>query len=178
MRPVVFKQAEPEAEPPAGVPQGVQILAFLCGLLVAWLGFKSAWTDWTLIDKLTHLERMTETPGKFLQVKVRKDSIGSDKEWYPDVLYEYFIDGKSVWGWRLSYEEEPGAKKYWEDRLAAYAVGATVPVYYDPAFPKDSILEKKRDSLTRVWMKMALGGAFLLAGLALAGLSLSGWMRK
>ena len=170
-------EPEPEPESASGVPQGVQILAFLCGLMVAFLGFKSAWQDWTLIDKLNHLERYSETQGTFLQVKVRRDTTGSG-EWYPDVLYEYFIEGKSVWGWRLSYEEEPKDKAYWEGRLAPYDSGAAVKVYYDPDLPKDSILEKKRDSLYRIWLKLLLGSCFLAAGLGLAGLSLAGWLRK
>jgi hypothetical protein len=178
LKPGAFREPEPEAESSGGVPQGVQILAFLCGLLVVWLGFKSARQDWARIDKLTHLERYAETPGTFLKVKVRRDSLGSGDAWYPDVIYEYFVDGKSVWGWRLSYEEEPRDKAYWEGRLAAYDSGKAVTVYYDPALPKDAIVEKKRDSLLRIWLKLALGAAFLAAGLGLAGLSLSGWLRK
>jgi hypothetical protein len=88
------------------------------------------------------------------------------------------VDGKSVWGWRLSFEEEPGTKAYWEERLKGYAVGNPVAVYYDPAVPKDAILEKRHDNLFRVWMKMGLGAGFLLAGALLAGLSLSGWIRR
>jgi hypothetical protein len=167
-----------EPESVSGLPQGVRVLAFLCGLLVCWLGFKSARQDWTRIDKLTHLDRLAATSGKILHAQVRMDSAGSGKEWYPDVLYEFFVDGKSVWGWRLSFEEEPGTKAYWEDRLKGYAAGSPVGVYYDPAVPKDAILEKRHDNLFRVWMKMGLGAGFLLAGLLLAGLSLSGWIRR
>ena len=65
MKPPAFKSpeaAEPEA--PASTPMGVQILSFLCGLLVAFLGFKSARQDWRTVDKLTHLDAFVETPGK------------------------------------------------------------------------------------------------------------------
>jgi hypothetical protein len=170
------RQEEPEAA--GGTPLGVQILAFLCGLVVAYLGFKSTWSDYIHIDKLRHLERFSETEGKFLQVKVRRDSAGSENDYYPDVLYEYFVDGKSIWGWRLSYEEEPKSKDYWESRLAGYAKGAPVKVYYDPAAPKDSIVEKKHEGLYRVWLKMGLGLGFLLVGLVLAVLPVSGWLKR
>jgi hypothetical protein len=168
----------PEPETAGGLPQGVRILAFLCGLLVCWLGFKSARQDWKRIESLTHLDRLVPAAGKILHAQVRVDSAGSGEDWYPDVLYEFFIDGKSVWGWRLSYEEEPGTKAYWEDRLKGYAAGNPVGVFYDPAAPKDAILEKKHDSLFRVWMKLGLGAGFLIVGLILAGLSLSGWIRR
>lgn len=169
---------QPESETTAGVPRGVRILAFLCGLLVCWLGFKSARQDWRRIDTLIHLDRLASAPGKFLHVQVRKDSTGSSEDWYPDVLYEYSVDGKNIWGWRLSFEEEPKPKAYWEKRLQAYAPGAPITVYYDPAHPKESIVEKKHDNLFRVWMKLALGAGFLVVGLILSGLSLAGGFGK
>jgi hypothetical protein len=167
----------PEPETPASIPLGVRILSFLCGLVVAYLGFKSARQDWQFIDKLTHLDAFVETPGRFLQVQVRRDSSGTG-EFYPDVLYEYFVDGRSVWGWRLSYEDEPKPETYWKERLGRYSVGDTAPVYYNPAQPKDSIVEKKRDSLYRVFMKMGLGILFCAAGVLLAVLPLLSWLRR
>lgn len=176
MKPGAAPQEEPE--PAGGTPLGVQILAFLCGLVVAYLGFKSTWSDYLLIDKMTHLDRFTETDGKFLHVKVRTDTTGASGDFYPDVLYEYFVDGKSIWGWRLSYEDEPRPKAYWEERLAAYRMGAPVKVFYDGTAPKESILEKKHDGLYRVGLKMALGIGFLMVGLVLALLPLAGWLKK
>ena len=169
---------QPEADHAGGVPQGVRVLAFLCGILVCWLGFKSARQDWRRIDALSHLDRLSSAPGKFLRVGVRKDTLASGEDWYPDVLYAYSAAGKEIWGWRLSFEEEPRPKAYWEERLKGYAAGAPVTVYYDPAAPKEAIVEKKHDSLFRVWMKLGLGAGFLAVGLILSGLSLSGWFRK
>ena len=167
-----------ESEPAGGTPQGVQILAFLIGLVFAFLGFKSAWSDYLLIDKMTHLERFTETDGRFLQVKVRGDSLGASGESYPDVLYEYFVDGKSIWGWRLSFEDEPRTKAYWEERLSGYRKDAPVKVYYNGALPKESIVEKKHDGLYRLVLRMAMGIGFLLVGLVLTLLPLYGWLKK
>jgi hypothetical protein len=171
-----FRQEETEST--AGIPLGVQSLSFLCGLVVAYLGFKSVYQDYESIRKLTHLDRFIETPGKFLQVKLRADSTGSAEDLYPDILYEYFVDGKSIWGWQLSYEEKPKPRAYWEDRLKGYQLGATVPVFYNPELPKDAILEKKHDGLYRSWMKMLLGSGFMLAGLVLAILPVASWLRK
>lgn len=174
-----FKTGPKEEEPegPATTPLGVQALSFLCGILVVVLGFKSAWQDYRDIHKLTHLEAFVETPGKILKVGVRRDS-SSSGEYYPDVLFEYFVEGKSIWGWRLSYEDEPRPEAFWKDRLAGYAEGRPTAVFYNPAKPKDSILEKKHDGLYRTAMKMSLGVLFLLAGLLLAYLPISMWIRK
>lgn len=168
---------QPELEPAGATPMGVLLLAFLIGLVFAVLGFKSAWSDYQLIDKMTHLDRFTETDGKFLQVKVREDSLASG-DFYPDVLYEYSVAGKSIWGWRLSFEDEPRPKGYWEERLAAYRKGAPVKVYYNGMLPVESILEKKHDGLYRLGLRSAMGIGFLLVGLVLALLPLYGWMRK
>ncbi len=175
MKSGAFRVDEPDAD--AGTPFGVQLLSFLCGLVVAVLGFKSVRQDFIDIRSLTHLDRYTQTPGKILQVKVRQDSAGSAQDCYPDVLYEYFVAGKSIWGWRLSYEEEPKPRAYWEARLARYSVGASVPVFYNPDLPKDAILEKKHGNIFRTWMKMLLGLGFVAAGLTLSVLPASTWLR-
>jgi hypothetical protein len=142
------------------------------------MGAKSAYKDFTHARKLMGLESFQATPGKFLKVGIRHDSLGTERESYPDVLYEYFVDGKSIWGWRLSYEEEPKPAAYWKDRLKGYSQGSAVTVHYNPMEPKDSILEKKRDGLTRILLKTGLGGIFLLAGLLLAYLPASNWLAK
>ena len=179
MKRPVFKPGEPaEAESASGTPFGVQLLSFLCGLLVIALGAKSAAQDYRLVRKLTGLDAFVETPGRFLQVKVRNDTLGSPDDYHPDILYEYFVDGKSVWGWRLSYEEEPRPRAYWMERLSGYREGLTVPVYYNPAEPKDSIVEKKSDGIYRTVMKLLLGALFLAAGAVLAALPAAGWIRK
>ena len=173
-------KTDPHNEPEAasGVPAGVQVIAFLCGLAMAFLGMKSAWEDWRHIDKLSHLERFTSAPGTFLEVKVRHDSSGSPDDWHPDVLYEYFVDGKSVWGWRLSYEEEPMPRAHWEKRLTGYSKGKAAIVFYDPSEPKESILEKKHDSLYQSGMKLGLGLLFFIAGAVLAALTAAAWMKS
>lgn len=173
-----FKSPEAgESEAHGSTPLGVQVLSFLCGLLVAFLGFKSAWNDWRHIDKLTHLDAFVETPGTILQAKVRRDSSGAG-EYYPDLLFEYFVDGKSIWGWRLSYEDEPRPEAYWRERLKAYSPGKPVAVFYNPADPRDAIVEKRRDSLYRVAMKMTLGILFLAAGLLLTVLPAAAWLKS
>ena len=161
----------------AGIPIGAQVLSFLCGALVAFLGLKSARQDYRYIDKLKHLERFVETPGRFRYVKIRPDSLGSSHDFYPDVGYEYWVNGRNIWGWRLSYEEKPQSKAYWEARLAAYADSAAVPVYYNPAEPKDSILEKKHEGLYQTWLRLGLGALFCLAGLVLFVLPAWSWLK-
>ncbi len=167
-----------DSEDAGGTPFGVQVLAFFCGLVVAFMGQKSMRQDVVRIKAMTHLESYLETPGHFLKVAVRRDSSGGADDYYPDLLFEYFIDGKSVWGWQLSYEQEPRPKAYWESRLGAYHVGELVNVYYDSGKPKDSIIEKKHDSMYRTWMKLLLGAGFFAIGAVLFLLPLGNFLRS
>ncbi len=167
-----------DSDTSATTPMGVQLLSFLCGLVVAVLGFKSVHQDYRSIHKISHIDEFKQTYGKFIQVKVRRDSTGSEQEYYPDVLYEFFIDGKSIWGWRLSYEERPHPKEYWEERLKGYSPGAAVKVFYEPDYPKDAVLEKKVEGQFRTWMKMLLGLGFFFAGLTLLILPASSWIQQ
>ena len=88
-------------------------------------------------------------------------------------------EGKRVWCWRYSYEEEPKPRSFWENRLRRWRVGDTVTAWVNPAEPKDSLIEKKRDAgLFRLAVKTALGMGFFLAGAVMAALPLWGWGKK
>jgi len=162
----------------SSTPAGMLILSFLCGMVVAFMGFKSIRQDFLAINKLTHLENLKTTPAKILQLKIRQDSTGSKNDCYPDVLYEFFIEGKSIWGWRFSFEEEPRPRVYWEERLRDYQVGQNVSAYYNPAFPKDAILEKKHSNVLRIWMKMIVGIGFVFVGATLVFIPVWSWTKK
>ena len=163
----------------APAPMGVQLIALAAGLILMVLGWKSLTDDYRLLHKLTHLDQeYRPTASKILQVKVRRDSLESGDKYYPDLLFEYFVEGKSIWGWRFSYEEEPRHKSYWEQRLARYHAGDTVTAYVDPANPKDSFLEKKTDSLIRPLLKALLAAVFVLFGALLFAIPASTFLGK
>ncbi len=164
-----FPNSDPPEEKQAShTPFGVFLLSFIAGIILVVLGGKSLHDDYRVLHKLTHLdEEYRPTTAKMLQVQVRRDSLQSGDKCYPDVLFEYFVEGKSVWGWRFSYEEEPRHRAYWEKRLARYRVGDTVTAYVSPLDPKDSFLEKKSDSLLRPGLKTAMAAVFVLIGILL-----------
>jgi hypothetical protein len=170
--------AKHEADGPSSVPFGVQLLAFLAGFLILLMAGKSVLEDYRLGYKLTHLDEIYEpVTATWLKVDTRRDAKDPDAH-YPDVLFEYFVDGKSVWGWRLSLEERPSDSATWNARLAGYAVGDTVTAYVNPRDPKDSFVEKKTEPVNRLMTRAILGAAFGLFGGTLVVLALSGWLRK
>ncbi|HEX2613231.1 MAG TPA: DUF3592 domain-containing protein [Fibrobacteria bacterium] len=172
--------ANAPVEPPSSsgsVPFGVQLLAFLAGLVFLLLSGKSVMQDARLIDRLRHLDAYYEAvPATWLKVEVRRDTSGKS-DYYPDVLFDANVHGQSVWGWRLSLEEAPGDSQQWAQRLAKYRVGDTVTAWVDRQDPKNSFIEKRNDGLQRVLSKALLGAAFGLFGATLVVLALYGWVR-
>jgi hypothetical protein len=76
----------------------------------------------------------------------------------PVVRYQYRVGKAELEGWRVSFRSfgtsEASMKKY----VAAYKPGASVRVHYNPADPRESVLD---NSSTGNWK------AWLLAGFAL-----------
>ncbi len=157
---------------------GVQFLAFAVGIVLIVLGLGSLRQDWKGMRQLTNLEDLLETEGRVLKAEVRSDTSGAEDEFYPDMLFEYFIDGKSVWGWRLSLEEKAQPREYWVKRLEKYRVDDRIPVYFDRENPAYSMLEKRNDGLFRPLLSLTVSGGFTLFGLLLALVPLSAWMAR
>jgi Protein of unknown function (DUF3592) len=147
--------------------------------MIAFMGLKSVLQDYRSIHKLTHLdEEYRAIPAKFLLVQTRRDTTTSKEEYYPDIRFEYFVAGKSVWGWRFSWEEEPRSRSYWEKRLERYHAGDTVTAYVNPDDAKDSFVEKKWDNLFRQFLKAAVGLGFMGVGGILCVIPVMGWFEK
>lgn len=162
-----------ESREGGAVPAGVIWLCLGAGLLFSWMGARSAEKDYADLKRLTSVESYRATPARWLKVAVRHDSTGSAEDHHPDVLYEYFVKGESIWGWRLSYEDLPHAKTFWEMRLKPYRVGDTVTAYVSPLDKKEAVIEKRNDGLLRPYLKVAMSLAF--AGLGVLLLSVPVW---
>lgn len=158
-------QAPKPPDDTQSLPSGVRVISLIAGVILLVLGWKSLVSDCHLLYKFTHLDsEYRPTPAKILQVKLRRDTNETGDKYYPDVLFEYFIDGKSVWGWRFSYEEEPRRKAYWENRLGRYHPGDAVTAHVNPDDFKDSFIEEKTDSLLRTLIKALVAGGFVVLG--------------
>lgn len=160
------------------MPFGVQLLAVVAGIVIFVMGVESILQDYRAVRKITRLEESyVKMPARWLQVGVRADA-GSSSKFYPDVLFEYFPDGKSVWGWRLSLEENPRSREHWEQRLAGYKAGDTVTAYVSPTDPKDSFVEPRTDGVFRYVLKGLVGVGFVVFGGLLVGIPTAGWLKK
>jgi hypothetical protein len=71
------------------------------------------------------------------------------------VSYDYSVDATAFQGNRISLGYAPADRV--DETLKRYPVGATVPVFYDPANPKESVLERDPPAkLGRMWTGVIL----------------------
>jgi hypothetical protein len=117
-------------------------------------------------------------------IELRYGSAGGDgggrtRAWYPVVAYVYAVGGRHYQGRNIVVGGHVGTG--WQgpaQRVAArYPVGATVPVYYDPANPADAVLEKRAPTQ---WLLYAIAAGivvFALVPLYFTVTMLGGFMR-
>ena len=74
---------------------------------------------------------------------------------YPVVLYAYQAGGRSYEGSRIAPGPEVGGTGA-PKRLAGYAAGIQVTVFYNPKDPSDAVLETKVPSLFWMWFALLL----------------------
>ena len=99
----------------------------------------------------------------YAHAQSRKTNKGN--QYLPNITYTYSINGKKYTGKRITASDEyqktlMGA----QDILKTYPVGGQVSVYYDPANPGESLLDRGRPKNVFV----LIGGAVLCFFLAIA----------
>ncbi len=103
------------------------------------------------------------------------DSNGSSgTAYYPVVHYEYSVNGRRYEGNRIRFGMEMGrgSPKWGQSIVDSYPTGGLIPVYYDPADPSKSVLDRENSSSNRVLGCIVIGivavlaitGAFMFVG--------------
>jgi hypothetical protein len=82
----------------------------------------------------------------------------------PAVEYEFSVGGRKVKGNRISIGEDSGGANT-EATLRRYTVGAAVTVYYDPANPKNCVLERGVPEGVGKGLAIIVGGVVVFAGI-------------
>jgi hypothetical protein len=97
------------------------------------------------------------TTGKMLTSKVREErharggTTNNRYSYHPDIKYEYEVDGKQYTGTRAVQIPLGGSnfRRPVEAFVKQHQKGADVQVFYDPANPAESFLEKGGGSIMR-----------------------------
>ncbi|MBL6612774.1 MAG: DUF3592 domain-containing protein [Reyranella sp.] len=82
----------------------------------------------------------------------------------PDVEYEFSVGGHKIRGNRISIGEDTGGANT-EATLSRYTVGAAVTVYYDPANPKNCVLERAAPEGVGKAIAVVAAGLLVFAGI-------------
>jgi len=114
-----------------------------------------------------------QTSGLVVQSKIearekRNMDGGTTTGNYPLVVYEYEIGEKKYTGKKISVGEE-APDFMLEETIAKYPAGITVPVYYNPANPRQAVLERDLPTdfskgLSCILLFFIIGAAFLILG--------------
>ena len=62
--------------------------------------------------------------------------------WVPRVSYRYTVNGAALEGTRIRFGLDSQSREESAATVAPYPVGRAVTVYYDPAKPTESVLER------------------------------------
>jgi hypothetical protein len=87
-----------------------------------------------------------------------------------DIEYEFSLGDRVIRGTRIGIGEIADGSV--EETLNRYPVGATVPVYYDPKNPQETLLERD-PPLPVIWLYL-IAAAFFIAGLAILAVFANG----
>lgn len=112
--------------------------------------------------------RWPSTMARIVESKVRvehRDDLGAETKAVnvPSITYEFTLGGKAYRGSRISFVEDTLHRDA-QEKLDRYPAGATVPVHYNPADPKEAVLEYKLPAPAPVIY--AVAGAIFMAGVA------------
>jgi hypothetical protein len=75
----------------------------------------------------------------------------------PVLRYRYIVRGQEYIGSRVTYAGYGVSKSAMHARIAPYAVGATVPVFYDPHHPERAVLDNRGASDWWYWCTAGVG---------------------
>jgi hypothetical protein len=111
--------------------------------------------------------------GRVVHSDVARQRKPRGTRYWPDVRYEYTVDGRAYKGrqltaWEKRFSiEEPGEARRW---AARYPQGAEVTVYYDPDDPHDGVLEP--GAARRAWAGFYVGVGLIVAGVLIPAVAI------
>lgn len=123
----------------------MEFSTILALLLVA----AAAYAGWIRIKQRRETKALAEwsrTDGRVVQTRIGESSAagpdGVAERWYdPDIVYEYEAGGETRRGTKLALQPVSfRSRKKAEQYLRARPVGSSVPVYFDPKDPGESVL--------------------------------------
>jgi hypothetical protein len=132
------------------------------GILVG-VGF--AWQARQLKARIEAARSWTEVPAVIQSARLQKVGKTSSA---PSLSYTYSVAGKTYTGKRLQFGGISMTRLEAEEVLAAYPVGSTTTVRYDPQRHDFAVLRLAADSKGFLIAGIGIGLAFVIAGIVVA----------
>ena len=107
------------------------------------------------------------TQGKVVSSMVKTIGFGDDVRQRAEIIYEYEVGEKKLQSGRVSlsddYSDAQLTDAQIQDKVKKYPIGEEVTVYFDPADPRESLLEPKQN--TTMYLLMAVCGLVIAGAL-------------
>jgi hypothetical protein len=147
---------------------GEVLIAVIMGLIFGAVGAVLVGIGWLVKRRADLSQAWPMVLGRVVAAGVRlsTDSDGG-ASYYPEIQYAYDVGGQTYQNNRLMFGGAVGGGRAAAQRhVDRYPAGAVVQVYYNPASPHDSTLER-RSGQTKFFY--GLGGLFVVLGCGIAG---------
>ena len=142
----------------------------IASLILFALGAFFLWQSWRTRQKLMASMSWPYVPGRMIGAGVRQevtrgDAQTSDQVTYlPTVQYEYQVGAQVYQGNRFALQDRGySSSKRAFNLVKGFQAGTPVWVFYDPANPRDSVLERKAHGNN---FAMVVGGLLVVAAIA------------
>lgn len=146
-----------------------ELLIYILPLIVLLVGFYLTVSSLLKISRGQKSKGWLQTSGEVQSSKLKvhrgtnSDGVGTDS-YYAQVVYKYTVNGIQYRSDRVFFGQDASTSKVSaKRRVAEYAPGNQVKVYYDPENPKVSVLEPGIH--LGVFLLLAFGIAFTCSGL-------------
>jgi len=140
----------------------VGLVLVVVGIL-AGVGF--SWQSRRLKAQIEAAQSWTEVPAVIQSARLQKVGKTSSA---PSLTYTYSVAGKSYTGKRLQFGGINMSRLEAEEVLAAYPVGSTTTVRYDPHRHDFAVLRLAADAKGFMIAGIGIGLAFIVAGVVVA----------
>ncbi len=153
---------------------GFPVIGIICGgfilLLFGAIGILLIFKSVNDKKKVGASASWPSTPGSITRSSIAESVSTSDDDnithYYPQLTYKYQVAGTTYEGKRIMFGAvESGSHTKAQTTITRYPVGTSVSVYYNPADPKEAVLERQSKSSN---IMLILGIVFL--GMALCTL--------
>lgn len=137
-------------------------------LILGWVIFAVGVWSLTYVFRIRREARQSaswpQTTGRILTASLRQTGGRYRPVYAPEFEYEYSVNGRAYRGRRWNFGVLATDKSSAQAVVDRYLPGKTVPVYYNPAKPSASVLER---DIGGSWVGMVVGIVFAIVGLGL-----------